>query len=71
MTTKEAVLTVWQSMKTGKFTGISFIKEVKELLNKPLIYDDTVMRNLRRLRTDNKLNYKVDNIKKSIYNKLR
>lgn len=52
------------------FHSIIFLMNVRRLLNRPACMDGTILRRLRELRADGKLNYRVKNTELSIYEKL-
>ena len=52
------------------FHSIIFIMKVRRLLNRPACMDGSILRRLRTLRADGKLNYRVKNSELSIYEKI-
>ena len=67
MTVKEAVKKIYTEQKEVFFM-IDLIEEVRCLLERPFLFDSTISRKLRELRSESiDYNYKVVNRKKSIY----
>ena len=52
------------------FTGILIIKKVRATLNRKFIFDSTIFRILRRLRSNGAINYVCIDSNKSIFKKL-
>jgi hypothetical protein len=65
----DAVLQVYDQMDTT-FHGVILIERVRVIIGRFLCYDGSILRDLRRLREDGKINYRVKNTELSIYEKL-
>ena len=57
MGVKEAVLEVYNTLQPGEFSGIYLITRVRRLLRRPIIFADTILRQLRQLRQEDLINY--------------
>ncbi len=69
-TIEKCVLNLWEKLDWGEFSGFEFTNEVKKVMNTPNRYPDTILRSMRKLRQENKINYIVINDKKSLYAKV-
>ena len=61
---------VWRLMPR-EFAGVHFLKLVKTELGRMQIYGDTILRELRDMRTDGLINYEVPYKRDSIYRKIK
>lgn len=68
MSIKKAVEIVFNRMP-NTFHGLKFVQLVREQAGRPYVYDATVMRQLRKLREEGKLDYEVINNHTSKYKK--
>lgn len=66
----KCILNVWNEMPEDSFKGIELVNKVKRKMNTPNRYADTILRSMRKLREDNKINFKVLDKDKSVYVKL-
>jgi hypothetical protein len=73
----DATLQAWESFThpdelDGKIYihGIILIAKVRMMTNRPALNDGTIFRELRYLRADGKLNYRVKSRELSIYEKI-
>jgi hypothetical protein len=73
----DATLQAWESFThpdelDGKIYvhGIILIAKVRAMTNRPALNDGTIFRELRYLRADGKLNYRVKSRELSIYEKI-
>lgn len=69
MSVQKATLKAFQKMP-DIFNTSDLISTVRSDLNRPFVYDSTILRKLRILRSENRLNYKCIDNKKSIYKKI-
>ena len=66
ITVKKAVEDAYNKM-TIEFSTNDLIVLVRSILNRPYLHDGSILRELRRLRADGVLDYKVMDQHKSIY----
>ena len=69
MSVQKSVFKAFNMMPETFYTS-KLIEAVRIDINRPYVYDGTVLRKLRTLRSNGVLNYKCIDIKKSIYKKL-
>jgi len=69
-TIEKCVTNLWENKEMGEFSGLEFTNEVKKIMGTPNRYPDTIIRSMRKLRQDNKINYAIVDNKKSIYMKV-
>ena len=72
MTVKDATAKIYLS-QPNIFNMVDMLDQVKLLLNRPKMYEDSIKRKLRELRNDEPgvYNYKVESQSKSIYRKIK
>ena len=69
MTIREALMSVYDRLPYNEFNGMFIITRVRRILNKPYMYGDSILRELRRLRQEGIINYSVVSGKKSKFKK--
>ena len=68
-TQKEVILSVFNYLPDN-FDGIELVQKVRVILMRPKMYPETILRILRKLRQQNKINYICNNKGLSKYVKL-
>jgi hypothetical protein len=68
MKLKRYVEEVYNKMP-NEFYGLDFLRKVRERSGRFYVFDDTILRYLRELREEGKINYKVIDQKRSKYKK--
>ena len=71
MTIAEAVEKTYEALPYGNFSGIVLWTNTKRLARNPSLREASVMRSLRRLRSDNKINYILVGKRTGLYSKER
>ena len=70
ITVKEAALKAYENLPKGNFFLLFLLWEVKRIIGRPNIFDDTIGIKLRELRKEGKINYKCIKRGLSSYEKL-
>lgn len=69
MTLKKAVITTFRNLPIGTFSGAEFLDSVRAISGLYTVFDDTILRKLRKLRQQGLIHYHCVNVKNSIYYK--
>lgn len=69
MTVEDAALRAYNEM-SDEFSGLDLVRKAREFCGRPLAYEDTFFRSLRKLRAANKINYECTNHTNSFYRKV-
>ena len=69
LTVKKAALIAYNSMPEH-FNMLDLIRKTRVLVNRPDLYDGTVLRSIRFLKSDGEIRYKVVHKKQSKYQKI-
>jgi len=69
VTVKQATEVLYRDM-SQEFSGLDLIKRVRWALSRPDVYNDTVLRKMRKLKAEGKINFRCIDYPRSLYEKL-